>query len=147
MILLYKRRKFDTRLEATWAAFFDLAGWKWKYKPEPIRNWQPSFGASFFCEHSECDGSHTILISVLPVESLDGLEGHPALSYSYSVPGTDADGGALFGSGPAATKWEIAHGSGGGLEDIYFRVDDADEIWKRALTIVKRIHYRAKLAG
>lgn len=69
----YQTMTFDTGLEAKWAAFFDLAGWKWIYKPDPIENWRPDFKATFPCGHSECGGSHTILISVLPVDSIDSV--------------------------------------------------------------------------
>lgn len=62
--------------------------------------------------HSEYNGSHTLLISVLPVKSLEKLAGHPALSYRFTVPNNDA---------------------GDGFEDLYFRVDNADALWIQAL--------------
>ena len=135
---IYNGIQFDTRLEAAWAAFFDLAEWEWWRSPENVEDWKPDFKVTFECSHSECGGSHTLLISVLPVESLNELSGHPALSYQFPVPNTDADGGALFGSDPAATQWVIAHGAGGGVEDVYLRVDNADELWRQALTKVQK---------
>lgn len=37
---------FRSRLEATWAAFFDLTGWKWKYEPHDLEHWMPDFEIS-----------------------------------------------------------------------------------------------------
>lgn len=42
----YAGIEFRSRLEATWAAFFDLAGWKWKYEPFDIEGWSPDFEIS-----------------------------------------------------------------------------------------------------
>ncbi len=34
---------FRSRLEARWAAFFDLIGWKWEYEPFDLNGWAPDF--------------------------------------------------------------------------------------------------------
>jgi hypothetical protein len=34
---------FRSRLEARWAAFFDLAGWRWEYEPLDLQGWTPDF--------------------------------------------------------------------------------------------------------
>lgn len=39
----YKGIQFRSRLEATWAAFFDLLGWKWEYEPCDFDGWIPDF--------------------------------------------------------------------------------------------------------
>lgn len=138
MCAVYNEIQFKTNLEAAWAAFFDLAGWKWWNEPCAIGDWKPDFKVVFPCSHSECSGSHTLLASVLPVHNLNNIAGHPALLHSYNIPNTSADGGALFGSNPSVTKWEISHGSGGGIEDVYFRVENADELWVQAIRLVEK---------
>jgi hypothetical protein len=40
----YKGIRFRSRLEATWAAFFDLLEWKWEYEPVDLNGWVPDFG-------------------------------------------------------------------------------------------------------
>lgn len=40
---LYKDTMFRSRLEARWAAFFDLAGWRWAYEPVDLERWTPDF--------------------------------------------------------------------------------------------------------
>lgn len=40
---IYKSIRFRSRLEAKWAAFFDLAGWRWEYEPEDLDGWIPDF--------------------------------------------------------------------------------------------------------
>src|SRR5690554_4428220 len=39
----YKGINFRSRLEAKWAAFFDLLGWKWEYEPVDLNGWIPDF--------------------------------------------------------------------------------------------------------
>ena len=39
----YAGVKFRSRLEARWAAFFDLCGWKWDYEPFDLDGWAPDF--------------------------------------------------------------------------------------------------------
>lgn len=50
----YRNTEFRSRLEARWAAFFDLAGWKWKYEPIDLNGWIPDFWVAIPCGHSEC---------------------------------------------------------------------------------------------
>ena len=40
---LYKNIVFRSRLEAKWAAFFDLAQWHWDYEPIDLNGWIPDF--------------------------------------------------------------------------------------------------------
>jgi len=39
----YNSVQFRSRLEARWAAFFDLIGWKWDYEPLDFHGWTPDF--------------------------------------------------------------------------------------------------------
>lgn len=39
----YKGVQFRSRLEAKWAAFFDLLGWRWEYEPFDRKGWIPDF--------------------------------------------------------------------------------------------------------
>lgn len=39
----YNGVNFRSRLEAKWAAFFDLAGWRWNYEPIDLNRWIPDF--------------------------------------------------------------------------------------------------------
>jgi hypothetical protein len=54
----YRGTLFRSRLEATWAAFADIAGWKWKYEPVDLKGWTPDFWFGIPCGHSECCGYH-----------------------------------------------------------------------------------------
>jgi hypothetical protein len=148
MPAVYNGLMFETELEATWAAFFDLAGWKWDVNPLPLDNWAPDFRVTFPCRHSECGGSHSLLIAVLPIDDIRGFGSHPCLGHIYG-PGTYADNmqvhidaGAAFGSGPAVTRWEMSHGAGGGTETVYNWVPanaNADILWGQAKSLVAKI--------
>ena len=39
----YSNYRFRSRLEAKWACFFDLIGWKWEYEPVDFSGWIPDF--------------------------------------------------------------------------------------------------------
>jgi hypothetical protein len=144
----YAGVRFRSRLEARWAAFFDLAGWKWRYEPVDLAGWVPDFWVSFPCRHSECDGNHSLLVEVKPyylddhgnpppefashrasrwVNEFDGPEGCP-LPY---------DGVALFGLWPEHTTWAMLHGSGGGQSAVVDWVDDHEALWRQAGNVVQ----------
>ncbi len=40
---LYKHRQYRSRLEARWACFFDLLGWRYEYEPCDFEGWIPDF--------------------------------------------------------------------------------------------------------
>lgn len=43
IITKYGGFTFRSRLEARWAAFFDIVGWKWDYEPTDLEGWSPDF--------------------------------------------------------------------------------------------------------
>jgi hypothetical protein len=140
MSATYNGLTFDTPLLAQWAAFFDLAEWHWTVEVAAIGNWKPDFQATFECGHSECSGSHTIFISVLPINDLNGVKGHPALNHRYSIKSSSgkylADAGAVFGSNPDVSEWEMSHGAGGGIDSVSSWVHDAGKLWSKAKLII-----------
>ena len=135
---LYQGVQFRSRLEARWAAFFDLAGWGWDYEPIDLVGWVPDFIVTIPCSHSECDDKHVLFAEVKPYMTLKEFSGHECTKYPYGGyeghPQIPADSGACFGLNPGVTYWEMAHGAGGGEEDVYSRLpnSDVESIWKRA---------------
>lgn len=59
----YRGKFFRTRLSAEWAAFFDLLGWTWAYRPGRRGNWSPTF--SLMAKGSP---SGTVYVAVEPVQ-------------------------------------------------------------------------------
>lgn len=43
----YAGCQFRSRLEAKWAAFFDLLGWNWEYEPIDLNGYIPDFVLGF----------------------------------------------------------------------------------------------------
>lgn len=39
----YRGRQYRSRLEARWAAMFDMLGWKYEYEPFDLNGWIPDF--------------------------------------------------------------------------------------------------------
>jgi hypothetical protein len=119
---------FRSRLEARWAAFFDLAGWKWEYEPIDFVGWTPDFLISYYCGHSDCDPYHSLYIEVKPYSSIDQFNGHPCRPNGYSI----HDGPGAFGLSPEITEWCLTHGAGGGTEDVTCRVEEWERLWREA---------------
>src|SRR6266849_9023699 len=81
---MYKNVLFRSRLEARWAAFFDLIGWTWAYEPIDLIGWTPDFVVSWECGHSGCSGNerpywHSLYIEVKPYETVAQFKGHAAM--------------------------------------------------------------------
>ena len=116
----YNGVEYRSRLEATWACFFDCYEWKHKYEPYDLQGWTPDFELILPCCKKVC-GSHTILIEVKPYRSIAEFEGHPCTKYYYGVNKEDcvpADSSACFGLTPEVTEWEMVCGDSGGMYNI-----------------------------
>lgn len=63
---IYRNIQFRSRLEARWAAFFDLLCWVWEYEPRDMPGWIPDFVITGGL--GEAQGLHSeILVEVKPV--------------------------------------------------------------------------------
>jgi hypothetical protein len=133
---MYKGVLFRSRLEARWAAFFDLAGWNWQYEPIDFKGWTPDFLVSFPCVHSECSDGHELYVEVKPYSSLEQFDGHAVTKVdSWSIPSP-----AKFGVNPHVTQWEMAHGAGEGVDNVFNWIGDeldVDMLWADAGNIVQ----------
>lgn len=71
----YRRTRFRSRLEARWAAFFDLIGWTWTYEPFDADGWIPDFliegPAPFLVEVGPC-----VIARDYVEKAEDGAAGH-----------------------------------------------------------------------
>jgi len=62
---MYRGVRFRSRLEATWAAFFDELRWQWEYEPFDLGAWSPDFLVK---------GAHgrDALVEIKPITEGDG---------------------------------------------------------------------------
>lgn len=60
---VYGGRQYRSRLEAKWAAFFDLCGWQAEYEPFDLGEWSPDF----LIKGADRD----VLVEVKPITALD----------------------------------------------------------------------------
>ena len=97
-------------LKLRWARFFTLAGWDWKISARPGFD----FEVTFPCEHGDCHGSHTLIVRVSD-KCYDALRNKHAETFAHPY---EEPNPALFGDGPENTFWEMAHGAGGGCEQV-----------------------------
>jgi len=136
----YRGVMFRSRLEARWAAFFDLIEWRWEYEPIDLNGWTPDFRVEFDCCHSECGGGHTLLVEIKPYYFIEQFSGHPCTKYYFGGIGygyerlIQEDSSAAFGNNPHVTYWEMVHGAGGGVESVEQRTQgiDIDALWNKA---------------
>ncbi len=61
----YNGTRFRSRLEARWAAFFDLCDWRWSYEPQDFNGYIPDFSLRF---------RTPVLVEVKPVKWDDSEE-------------------------------------------------------------------------
>lgn len=72
--------RFRSRLEAKWAIFFDLLGWRWEYEPYDLNGYIPDFIL--------IGKKRTTLVEVKPFESLNQFI--PSIEkYNKSIKETD----------------------------------------------------------
>ncbi|RZU28911.1 hypothetical protein BDD14_6494 [Edaphobacter modestus] len=88
------------------------------------------FKVTIPCTHSECSGSHALLVRVVEKtgEVLAKSHGEEfSAEQMYTAPHP-----ALFGNGPKNTFWQMPHGAGGGVEAVAEWVPNASQIWAQA---------------
>lgn len=92
---LYRGYRFRSRLEATWARFFDAMGWRWEYEPFDMPGWIPDFVIY---------GADHVLVEVKPI-------GEPDEAVQSKITTAAREGewtGELLvlGTGPFVGQWE-----------------------------------------
>lgn len=149
---MYNGVQYRSRLEARWAAFFDLIHWEHEYEPIDLPGWSPDFRVVFLCGHSECRGSHSLLVEVKPYWRIEQFSGHPCMDYAYGFRNgghfdsvdilahegktayrIPADASAAFGANPEVTEWEMSHGNSGGMDCLLNWIQPGySRLWKQA---------------
>lgn len=136
----YAGVEFRSLLAARYAAFFDVCGWKWKYRPIELPGWTPDFWVEFPCSHSECNGSHSLLAAVKPFRSIEDFEGHHCLDLQYGIYHDGhyiADASAAFGWVPWVSEFQMCHGDGAGVFSLdYWVQGNHFALWNDAICVV-----------
>ena len=111
---------FRSRLEARWAALFDLLGWGWEYEPLDLNGWVPDFRLNLPKCNDDYYGTHHVwtsnpLVEVRPVDYSDECPLQDfGISRIYHAVGFDRETGSaschtevfLLGTNPEAA-WKI----------------------------------------
>jgi len=87
---MYAGVQFRSRLEARWAAFFDLLGWKWEYEPFDLQGYIPDFLLHVPKYAGVCWlTTDTLLVEVKPTDSYRygrfGDPEPPKLTYEKAI--------------------------------------------------------------
>lgn len=75
---LYKGRQYRSRLEARWAAFFDLLNWRHEYEPFDLDGWIPDFlihGKERGSREGMGDGKENfVLVEIKPFTTIEQFD-------------------------------------------------------------------------
>jgi hypothetical protein len=98
---LYKGQTFRSRLEAKWAAFFDILEWEWVYEPFDLGGWSPDFAIRAPGADSV---RKVVLVEVKPIMEFDE---DVARKMEQSCPShlEDVDGYDENDAGGAVVEW------------------------------------------
>ncbi|MFN9203862.1 MAG: hypothetical protein ACK6DP_12455 [Gemmatimonas sp.] len=100
----YAGVRFRSRLEARWAAFFDLCQWSWDYEPVELAGWAPDFLVHVSSEITNTRVS--LYAEVKPYTALEQFHDHTAWSM---MDGAYEIRPAVLGVSPVVSEWrEIA---------------------------------------
>ena len=119
---VYDGLEFDTGLQAHWAAFFDLAGWHGgrtvrRSATGSLTSRSDSIAATLNapattrCWCQSCQWVRPKRFKDIPALTISDV---PRTAKGKYV----ADAGGAFGTSPPVSTWQMAHGFGGGLEDV-----------------------------
>lgn len=100
---MYNGVQYRSRLEARWAAFFDLIGWQHEYEPIDLPGWSPDFRVVFPCRLLKfigIDHQYDLFAEVKPYHEFSQFKGHASCAYMR----TDSSGAVQLGLNP-----EVAH--------------------------------------
>lgn len=114
---------FRSRLEATWAAFFDLCGFPWEYEPLDLKGWTPDFRLTLTSIISK---DLVVLAEVKPYYSLDDFTDHACMRHK---PTSEI---ALLGNNPEVT---FIAASGTVIGDWVW--GNIERLWKQALNATR----------
>jgi hypothetical protein len=82
---MYKGIQFRSRLEARWAAFFDLVGWFWEYEPVDLEGWTPDFRLKISTSNENgkvCPFPTEFLIEIKPYDGVERFKDHIMTKYA-----------------------------------------------------------------
>lgn len=130
----YKNTQFRSRLEARWAAYFDLCGRVWEYEPIDLPGWIPDFLLRFT---NSAGRERRYLVEVKPALSSEALYEFSAkidAALPRDTPGID--GAILVGINPKISlgwywpgKPRILTVAGGDIDGMWARAGNAVQ-WK-----------------
>lgn len=119
----YADVEFRSRLEATWAAFFDLCGWAWEYEPLDLEGWTPDFMITLLSLISK---NRIVLAEVKPYYTIAEFAGHTCMNYQ---PSSDI---ALLGNNP-----DVTFIAASGRVIGYWVRGNPERLWKQALNATR----------
>jgi hypothetical protein len=142
----YKGVLFRSRLEAKWASFFDVLGWRWEYEPCDLPGWSPDFFLEIQRQRTRSSEVRRIslLAEVKPYSTAAQFIGHPFTKHPYGHPSFACDACVGFGVCPSVTLIELPSDSESSVGEVPFEylVDadlrvDVTRLWRKACNRVR----------
>lgn len=128
----YNGVQYRSRLEARWAAFFDLIGWQHEYEPIDLPGWSPDFRVVFPSTVNAHVGinEYDLFAEVKPYYDLKQFNGHASCAYMN----LESSGAVQLGANPeVARAW---FNSGNGWDGLWNLIghwpDGYSRLWSQA---------------
>jgi hypothetical protein len=137
----YRGVVFRSRLEAKWAAFFDLLKWRWTYEPCDLAGWSPDFLLHFSRPtRGGLVRSFCLLAEVKPYADKSQFGSHACAEYPLHQVPFECDGAIGLGLTPSVTWIEVSSDSEGTFGECGFdylvSADSCEErvcrLWRKA---------------
>jgi hypothetical protein len=142
---VYNERRYRSRLEAKWASFFDLVGWRHEYEPMDLGKWSPDF-ALF------PSGGGRIYVEVKPITQIDRAVADRI--GQYAVPGETEVLLLGLAPGPSTLGAPLSRTSLGWTTDASYKevwFEEALLVWSESTGNMDYSHaygcYRGRVSG
>jgi hypothetical protein len=142
----YRGVLFRSRLEAKWAAFFDILKWKWQYEPCDLPKWSPDF---FVCAKKRLrDGELRripFLAEIKPYSRCSQFDDHVFMQYTTGHPLFKCEACVGLGIDPSVSAIELESDGAGSFGPVPFSYlvsrdcSDRDlvKMWRKACNKVQ----------
>lgn len=148
METVFKDVLFRSRLEAKWAAMFDICGWRWQYEPVDLPGWSPDFYLDI-TRRRRGGGNRDIklLVEVKPYTNYRQFDGHPCELSALGRSDFECEACVGLGISPECCLILLesdGEGSHGQCDFNYlvsvennFSMSDVMSLWRRACNSVQ----------
>lgn len=130
---MYRGCLFRSRLEARWAAYFDLQGWEWVYEPVDLKGWTPDFHLKI--------GRYEYFVEVKPIPNEEMVWAYQRSDLAKVLPFCVDQDVLVLGLFPTDHAVGVLLRGVDPLGEEVFGGSDVKALWNEAGTTVRSEYY------